>query len=82
MLTVTFLFDRDLGLRHPVCLPGADVSSRSGSHGPRDIRLCIIPRAAVVLTEAVLMDRYVAPWFDRERSLSGLRGVGLTCTSG
>jgi hypothetical protein len=38
MLTVTFLLDRDLGLGHPVCLPGADVSSRSGSNGPRDIR--------------------------------------------
>jgi hypothetical protein len=28
---------------------------------------------------AVQMDRYVAPWFDRERRLPGLRGVDLTC---
>jgi hypothetical protein len=30
----------------------------------------------------VLMDRYVAPWFDRERRLAGLRGVCFTWTSG
>jgi hypothetical protein len=26
MLAVTLLLDRDLGLGHPVCLPGGDVS--------------------------------------------------------
>ena len=65
-----------------ISAPACYKASLRARRSRREIRPCILPRGRSGATEAVLMDRYVAPWFDRERRLAGVRGVCFTWTSG